>query len=461
MMVSEVLRLQDLTSTEKGVVQWDVPRVFRGIIEALRAVGVQDDPVDGVSCCSDVADYLLFEQDGTLVTPVYHQPNPASEQGAKNLLAKISEDALFEETGMQFQKQSTLCQVAGESSKRFRKAHHLLPLPDAFNFLLSGVPRVETSMACLTQLYNPQSGQWSERLLKALSLPHRLLPALVSPGTRLGPLRADVAQETGLQETKVVATCSQQLAAGLAGLPVDPLGSWAYLAPGSRALIGIQLDKPFVNEVSREMQFSNQIVCGGTVAFYKRPIGFWLVEECRRYWGQQDKELDGDVLMHLAIGSTPFESLINPLDPRFSTPGDMPLKIQAFCRDSNQEVPRKPGPTVRCVLESLALLYRKNLLEIEYLTGRKVEHVFLFGEQSNVLFNHFIANALQVPVVMAPPESAAIGNVVLQALALGRIRSLDDARALVSRSFKFETILPHSAAWNVAYDRFMELSLGG
>jgi sugar (pentulose or hexulose) kinase len=134
----------------------------------------------------------------------------------------------------------------------------------------------------------------------------------------------------------------------------------------------------------------------------------------------------------------------------------MPAKIQAFCKETNQLVPRKPGQIVRCILESLALFYRRTLREIEALTGSQINRLCLLGDSGNSLLNHFIANALQIPIVIAPADATSIGNVMVQAVALGHIKSLDEARETARHSFKMEAIIPHAAAWNAAYDRLAQ-----
>jgi sugar (pentulose or hexulose) kinase len=181
------------------------------------------------------------------------------------------------------------------------------------------------------------------------------------------------------------------------------------------------------------------------------------LEECRRFWKERDREIDNTLLSHLAGSSPPFDSLINPADPRFLTPGDMPLKIQAFCRKTRQPVPRKPGPIIRCVLESLALQCRKTLHEIEDLTGRQVARLYLLNGSANALLNYFTANAVRRPLVVAPADTTAIGNVIVQALALGHLQSLEQAREIVRNSFKTETLLPYATAWDTAYDRLTHL----
>lgn len=187
-------------------------------------------------------------------------------------------------------------------------------------------------------------------------------------------------------------------------------------------------------------------------------MGLNLLEECRRYWVERDRELCDDVLMHLASTATGFECLIDPTDARFAEPGDMPLKIQAYCRETGQEVPRKPGPIIRCVLESLALHYRKVFQETEILTGRKFARVHLFGAGENSLLNHFIVDALQVPAIIAAPEAAVIGNVLVQALTLGHINSREAAQEILRGSYKMQAIIPHQINWEPAAERVRELT---
>jgi rhamnulokinase len=314
------------------------------------------------------------------------------------------------------------------------------------------------SQACATQLFNPVTKAWSENLLKAVHCPEKVLPPVVTAGTKLGELRSDIAGETRLTDAQVVTSCSTELAAALAGLPIAPGEHWGFLWPGQWTRIGTELDAPFINDASREMKFTNQLGYRDTVCLYKQAMGFWIFDECKRFWSEADRALDSDVLMHLAVSAPPFEALIDPSDARFMTPGDMPMKIQAFCKETNQQVPRKPGPITRCILESLALFYRKTLLEIEYLTGNKVDRLFVLGETSNTLSNNFISNALQVPVVVASGNATATGNIIVQALTLGHIKSLEEAREIVSHSCKMETIYPYASAWNAAYDRFVELT---
>jgi rhamnulokinase len=453
----EVHRFPNVPVKEKTSLYWDIPQLYQELLVGLRKAGERGDDIAGVSCDSWGVDYMLFEKDGTLIPPTYHYRDPRGEAGLKQLLKHVPWETIYAETGIQQMPLNTIFQLAAEDPKRLRSAQQLLSIGDGFNFLLSGVAKMEVSMASTTQLYNPVEKDWSSRLTHALKLPSKLLPPLAPSGTVLGPLLPQIAKETGLEETQVVASCTHDTAAAVAALPATG-EHWAFLSSGTWSLMGIELKEPLINDRARELNFTNEIGYGHSVRLLKNIVGLWLVQECKRYWAEREQDLDYGVLTHLAASSPPFESIINLADPRFVTPGDMPEKIAAFCKETRQPVPRKPGQFVRCVLESLALFYRRTLKEIEGLTGRKILRLHLVGGGAkNTLLNHFTANALQIPVTIGPSEATSAGNVLVQALALGQLKSLEEARQIVRHSTVCETVHPHAVSWEAAYERLEKL----
>src|SRR5438876_797151 len=405
LMMSEIQRFPNQPIQDKGSLYWDIPHLFQEVLNGLRKVAEREDPISSVSCDSWGVDYMLFGSDDALITPTYHYRDPRSQAGMKEVLSKVPWDTIYGETGIQKMPINTLFQLGAEKSRRLANAQRMLSVADGFNYLLSGIAKFEVSMASTTQLYNPIAKGWSDRLINAVRLPFKLFPEIVRSGTVLGPLRPDVARQTGLEDVQVVASLSHDTGAAVAALPVSGR-DWAFLSSGTWSLMGVESPDPIINDTSRELNFTNEIGYGGSVRLLKNVAGLWIVQECRRYWAEKEEDLDYDVMTHLAASSPPFESLINPSDPRFLEPGDMPPKIQAFCKETRQTVPRKPGPTVRCVLESLALLYRKTLRDVEKITGRKIERLHIVGGGTrNSLLNHFTANALQIPVIIGPTEA--------------------------------------------------------
>ncbi len=455
--VSEIRRFANEPVVERNSVQWNIPQLYQDLLDALRTIASYEEPVRSVSCSSFPGDYLLLDKEGALITPVVHHSDPQVQTNAMKMTIGTPWEVIAQETGMERAARNMFLQLGAESSKRLRHAHYALSMGDGFNFLLGGEARMETSMASAIGLYNPVSRQWCDPVLSALKIRPNLLPPIVPSGTALGNLKESICTETGLEDTKVVASCSEQLCATLAGVPAGPNEAWAFLRQGDLSLVGMTVPQPIINEGSRLAKFSNQAAYGDSIFFHKRGNGLQILSQCQQFWSEKDRSMDNEMLSHLAGSATPFECLIDPADARFFEPGDMPLKIQAFCRETNQAVPRKPGPVYRCVLESLALHYRKLVQELELLTGTAVERLYVPAEGANMLLNHFTANAIQRPVVVVNGDLQGFGNIVVQALALKHIRSLEEARAILAASCKVQSIVPHAQLWEDAYDRFVGL----
>jgi rhamnulokinase len=268
-------------------------------------------------------------------------------------------------------------------------------------------------------------------LIQALGFPERLFGKLVPSGTCLGFLKDDVM----LPALEVIASCSHDTGAAVASVPAEG-GSWAYLSSGTWSLLGVELPEPILNDTCRTLNFTNEIGYGGSVRLLKKISGLWLVQECPRTWSKAGQDFDYATLMRLAEAAPPFASLINPIDARFLAPPDMPAAIASFCRETGQPEPATPGAMIRCALESLALLYRRTLLQIERLIGRKIDRLHIVGGGSrNSMLNQLTADAVQIPVVAGPAEATAAGNVLVQAITLGHLASLADARRVVRASF--------------------------
>ncbi len=437
-----------------GSLHWNIKGLFGEIRAGLKAVEARKVPVASISTDSWGVDYLLFEQDGALIEPTFHYRDPRTEQGVKNAFAKVDWNTIFAETGIQFMVLNTIFQLAAESPARLERARRLLSIGDGFNYLLGGRGVAEQSMASTFQLYNPRTKGWSTPLIKALGVRQELFPPLVPSGTRLGPLSPEIARESGLERVEIVASCSHDTGAAVAAVPASG-ENWAYLSSGTWSLMGVEWPEPIINEACRELNFTNEIGYGGSVRLLKNIIGLWLVQECRRAWAKAGREYDYAELARLAAEAPPFVSLINPADQRFLRPETMPEAIAGFCRETGQPVPETSGAMVRCILESLALLYRRTLLQIEQLTGRRIGRLHIVGGGSqNALLNQFTANALQIPVLAGPVEATAAGNVLIQAIALGHLPSLGAAREVVRRSMEVRTIEPQAGGgWLDAYER--------
>ena len=450
----------NLIQTDDGSLHWDIPELAAEVRAGLKKAGAMCLEIAGFSVDSWGVDYVLFDEAGGLLSPTFCYRDPRTKRGVEAAYGKTDWETIFEETGIQFMPLNTLFQLMAESPERLERAALLLGVGDGIHFLLSGSRKIEESMASTFQLYNPRTRDWSGKLIETLGLPRRLFPEITPSGSRLGPLLPDIAEECGLSGVEVIAGCTHDTGAAVAAAPAVDGGSWAYISSGTWSLMGTELDAPIVTDACRDLNFTNEIGHGGSVRLLKNIIGLWLIQECRRQWAREGREFDYAGLTALAEASEAFGSLIDPTDARFVAPGDMPGRIRDYCRETGQPAPEEPGAVIRCALESLALLYGRTLRQIETLIERPIDRLHIVGGGAqNRLLNQLTANAVGVTTVAGPAEATAAGNALLQALALGHVASLTEARGIVANSFEPETCQPVDAdEWRSAMARFAKLT---
>jgi rhamnulokinase len=468
LVLEEMHRFPSAAVQVLGTLRWDVLRIFEELKYGLAKIAQRRLPVSSVSVDSWGVDYVLINSVHPMLSPPFHYRDARTESTYNRVRRSIGSELIFAETGIQFMAINTIYHLTSDAEKSrplLEAADCFLMIGDYFNYLFSGVPRVDESTASTTQLYNPKNRAWSDALIERCGIPRKIFPQIVAPGTVLGPLLPEVAAETGLGSVsvQVVASCSHDTGAAVAAVPAEGGDDWAYLSSGTWSLLGVELPHPLISESVRQCNFTNEAGYGCTTRFLKNIVGLWILQESRREWARQGQELDYDELMRGAEDAEPFRSLIDPRAERFSKPGDMLRKIVAFCSETGQPTPKTPGQFSRCVLESLALLYRVTLDEIERLTGRKISRLHIVGGGSqNALLNRFAADATRRQVTAGPAEATAIGNVLIQGIALGHIESVTALRTIVRKSFALRTFEPEPAeagGWQGAYERFGGLNL--
>lgn len=458
--VEEIHRFANVPVNIQGTLRWDLLNLFSEAKEGLRKAASRGVVISGVSTDAWGVDYVLFKEREAMVTNAFHYRDPRTDGAMEKVFAKVPADQIFAETGIQFMQINTLYQLYMDSQQRpevLDWADRFLNIGDYFNYLLAGTPYGEASLVSTSQLFNPVKKDWAWDLIARLGLPKKLFPALVKSGTRLGGLLPEVALETNLKGTQVVATCSHDTAAAVAAVPGQGQ-DWAFLSSGTWSLLGTELAAPLIDATSRKYNFTNEAGYNGTTLFRKNIVGLWIVQECRRTWSEMGNGYSYEELTAMAEAAEPLRSLIRPEDARFGKPGRMTGKIVDYCRETGQPVPTDPGSMIRCVLESLALLYAKTLGECAAATGRKFRTLHVVGGGSrNRLLNQSTADALQLPVQAGPVEATAIGNLMIQAKTLGD--EPGDLRSVVRRSFPAEVFVPTDAgAWHGAAKRFESLA---
>ena len=443
---------------------WDVKRLFAEIKRGMALCCERYGPPGSAGVDAWGVDFALLDDDGRLLFDPFHYRDRRTDEVMAEAFKRVPRRDIFEQTGIQFLPFNTLYQLfsmALAGSPLLTRASTFLTIPDLFHYWLSGHALCEFTTATTTQFYDPRARGWATSLLGRLGIPTHFLSRVVMPGTTLGTLLPPVAAETGAGSVPIVAPACHDTASAVAAVPAEG-DDFAYISSGTWSLVGVEVREPVISDAVLAANLTNEGGVGGRFHLLRNVAGLWLLQECRRGWAAGRAAPSYEELAALAEQAPAFVSLVDPDDPSFSSPPDMPTAIIGFCRRTGQTEPAERPAMVRCILESLALKYRWVLERIESVRGHRVGVVHVVGGGSrNRALCQFTADATGRPVVAGPGEATAAGNVIVQAMALGHLASLEEGRALVRRSFELTVHEPSDrAAWDEAYDRFLTLLAG-
>lgn len=413
---------------------WDILRLYHEVLVGLREATRATEGLVSIGVDSWGVDYGLLDQASTLLGNPYHYRDGRSVAAVDTVHQIIRPVDLYARTGLQFLPINTIYQLASaRGTSLLEMAQTMLLTPDLLGYWLSGVRVAEVTIASTTGLLDVHRRVWDTALMSAVGIPPSLFPPLGAPGDVMGSLRNDVRGVTGASlDTLLTLVGSHDTASAIVGVPAgNP--SFAYIACGTWSLVGVELDQPVLTEESRRANFTNEAGVDGRIRYLRNVMGLWLLQETLRIWelGGTPEHLPG---LLLAAGELPAGGpIINPDDPSFLPPGDMPARIAAACLRTGQAAPDTRAGLVRCILDSLAAAYGRAVRDAARLSGRSVEVVHLVGGGArNALLCQLTADACELPVLAGPVEATALGNVLIQARAHGLIAGdLETLRALV------------------------------
>lgn len=454
----EVNRFPNLPVTVEGTLHWDVLGLFRGVLDGLRAAVRVNGSITSVGIDSWAVDYGLLDAGGVLLGNPVHYRDSRTDGVMDLVLAQIPAAELYAVTGIQLLPFNTVFQlVAARASPALAAASTLLLVPDLLTYWLTGEIGAEVTNASTTQLLDVGRGVWATDLMDALGIPSSIFPVIRRPGDAAGVLLPEMLREVGqVEPLPVTVVGSHDTASAVVGVPA--VGErFAYISCGTWSLVGVELAAPVQTEAAREANFTNEVGVDGTIRFLRNVMGLWLLQESIRTWNARGLPADLESLLHAAGQVPAFTAVIDPDDPVFLAPGDIPARISTACLSSGQTPPQSQAETVRCILDSLALAYRAAVDDARRLSGRAVEVVHVVGGGSrNELLCQLTADACGLPVVAGPVEAAALGNVLVQARTAGVVSGgLGELRGLVAAGGGLRRYEPQGdpRAWAAAADR--------
>ena len=449
----------------RGSIEWDVLRLWSEILAGLTKFRARFGGTPaGIAVDAWGVDFGLLDRNGRLLGNPTCYRDARTNGMPEKVFARVDEAEIFAATGVQTMQINTLFQLAAmamEDDPRLACAETLLMIPDLFSYFLCGEKRVEYTEATTTQMYRLGAGEWDRGLLDHVGVPVGILPEVIAPGTVLGNVGSDVLELCGFAETfPVIAVASHDTASAVVSIPGLDAGS-AFISSGTWSLMGVELAAPVTTQRARELGFTNEGGCGGTTLLMRNITGLWILQECMRQWEKLGTPCGWDAVIAAAKKAVAFRSLILPNAPEFGAPGDMLNAIRGFCRATGQVAPETVGEFVRCCFESLSLAYWSTLEALRALTGAEIETLRVVGGGClNGFLCQMTADACECSVVSGPAEASALGNVMMQAVAVGAVKDIAAGRAAIKASLELIEYTPRADdRWTEARARY--LALGG
>ena len=459
--LQEVHRFSNDPVKVNGTLYWDVLRLLheikQGIVKAKIAGGF-----DSIGIDTWGVDFGLIDKEGRLLENPVHYRDPRTAGLVEEAFKTIPKEKLYNITGIQFMELNTLFQLISLRRQRpelLERADKMLFMPDLLAYFLTGKMCAEYSIASTSQIIDIEKRTWSEELLEAFDIPESLFAPLVQPGTVLGELTDEICEELGVDKVPVISVCGHDTQSAITAVPC-PEGDFAFLSSGTWSLFGTELKTPIVDETSLKINITNEGGIDGTIGLLKNIIGLWLIQESRRQWQREGQDYSYADLEKLALEAEPFKCFIDPDAPEFTPQGNIPGRVQEFCKKTGQYVPQSVGEIMRCIYESLAMKYRLTFEKLCDCTNKDypVIHVIGGGTKDGLLCQ-MTANSCDRTVKAGPIEATVMGNVAVQFMSDGTIKDVPHARQAVADSETLKVYNPEKAdEWKKAYPGFVEIA---
>jgi rhamnulokinase len=459
--LDEVHRFPNVPVQVAGTLHWDILRLYGDVLEGLGAAAaagnMDGDGLGGIGIDSWGVDYGLLDESGALLGNPVHYRDGRTDGVPEQVWARVPEADLYAVTGIQQLPFNTIYQLAAAAgTPQLAAARTLLMIPDLLIYWLTGHTGAERTNASTTQLYDARQGKWAGDLIERAGLPASLFPPLRSPGDVIGPVHAGLGELSG---KPVIAVGSHDTASAVVAVPATGQ-DFVYISSGTWSLVGMELDAPVLTEASRRAGFTNEAGVGGRIRYLHNVTGLWLLQESLRAWAAVGRPMDLAELLAEAAGVAPLTSVVDTDDPVFLPPGDMPARLTEACRAAGGPVPVTPAEVARCILDSLALAYRRTIIAAQELSGRHADVIHMVGGGvQNELLCQLTADACGLPVIAGPVEAAALGNALVQARTIGVAPcDIEGLRALVRETQELRRFEPRGGQrpWAAAARRLGE-----
>ena len=456
----EITRFQNPMIEFNDHIYWDLFYLYDQIIKAIKETKQQGYNVTSLGIDTWGVDFVCFGSDGKPLQMPSSYRDTSTFGAPDRFYSKISKEELYRRTGIQIMNFNTLFQLdtqLNNKSSIYPVIDKILFMPDALSYMLTGKMVTEYTIASTSHMINPYLKKFDEEILKKIELNNNNFAQVVFPGTAVGKISETVKRQTDIDDISVIAVAGHDTASAVLATPAEN-ENFAYLSSGTWSLMGIEAKNPVINEVTYDLNFTNEGGADGSIRLLKNICGMWLIERCKKEWEAELPLTYSDIVKE-AEKSPPFASFINPDAQCFANPELMIEAIKNYCKETGQRVPVTIGEIARCIYESLALRYKQVLENLEKLADFPIQTLHIIGGGSkNNMLNQFTANAIGIRVVSGPSEATAMGNILMQAKAAGSVKSTEEIRNISRNSCDLEEFKPSfTEEWSVQYIKYLKV----
>ncbi len=441
--IQEVHRFKNAPYEKDGHWYWNYDAICNELTAGLQKACSMHDNIVSYSIDTWGVDYALFKK-GKIVRDPFNYRDLRNNAALEEHQKFLSKEKFFQRNGIQPLVFNTIYQLSAHR-KEFPNdldGAKLLLIPDALHYFLTGEETCETTEASTGALLNPETRIWDYKSFEEIGLSKEILTKLVEPSSMGLKLRPEICKN-GIYPIRSVKCCSHDTASAVLAVPVTNGKHPLYISLGTWALLGTEMEQANTSVNALNNGYTNSWGINRSFCFLVNIIGTWLLQETRRVWLEQGKQISFADMERMARESKSNTCLINPDEPQLLQPGDMPSRIREICKRMGYRKPLSDAEVVRCIYDSLVQCFQKRIEGLEQITKIPYDSLnILGGGTKDTFLMQLTANCTGKKVIAGPTEATAIGNVLTQMIADGTIDSVQAARELVIRSFPVKTYFP-------------------
>lgn len=435
---TEIYRFKNEIRKENNSDRWDINLIYSGISEGVTMALKKYPKLQSIGVESWGVDYVLLDGDGKYIEKPFAYRDSRTEGMQEEWNSIMSKEETFRKTGINFYIFNTLFQLlSAKNSEALQAAKQILFIPNYIYYRLTGISRNELTISSTSQMLKVENSEFDEDILSKLDLSPEIFGKVIEPGEPLGPVNDPSLPENSLT---AVSVCSHDTAAAVAAIPFADNYS-AFISTGTWCILGFESEKPLLSEKALSDGYTNERGFGNSYRVLKNIIGLWLVQGLKK---DSPEIEDFSDLEKMAENMEYTGHIIDPEDESFFNPNSMKLAFDSFFERTGQTKPESIAQYVLCAYNSLGMVFSRSLKQLEEISGLEFANLHMIGGGSkSKLFCQATADLTGKKVIAGPAECSALGNIMIQAIGMKKLRNISEGREWIRQSTELKSYTPN------------------